>query len=497
MIEADLRKSVVTLHNHGMKIREIERRLGISRNTVRAIIGSGGEIPTSLRSDSIAVDQALLVKLHADCNGWLERVWEKLTEEHGVKIGYSTLTRKMRALGLDEKPRAAHVADVAGAEMQHDTSPYRLQVGVVWVNVIASLIYLRYCKQYYLKFYRSFDRFRMKTFFHEALHFWGYAAPVCIIDNTHLAVLRGTGKNAVIGDEMAQFSKRYGFRFVAHEIKHSDRKAGNERAFWTVEANFFPGRTFSSEADLNAQAFDWATCRQANRPRGKSRLIPAQAFEYEKAFLQKICVELPPPYRVHERAVDQYGFVAFAANYYWLPSGIRGDVKVLEYSCEIKIFAERREIARFPLPPAGVRNKIFPEDRPSIPRSPRNREGARTEEEKIMRDESPEVAAYIDFLLTDKGLGRHRKIRELFRVYRRLSRNLFCQVIARAHRFKVTDTSTLDEIARLLVRDDLPIMPDVAIDETYSSRDSFHEGRFTDRPDFSTYDQLLEESESE
>lgn len=337
----------------------------------------------------------------------------------------------------------------------------------------------------------------MKSFFHEALSFWGYAAPKCIIDNTHLAVLRGTGKNAVICDEMAQFSKRFGFHFVAHEIKHSDRKAGNERGFWTVEANFFPGRTFSSDDDLNVQALDWATRRLANRPRGKSRLIPAQAFEYEKAFLQKICTELPPPYRVHERAVDQYGFVAFAANYYWLPSGVRGDVKVLEYSCEIKIFADRREIASFPLPPAGVRNKIFPEDRPSIPYSPRRREGSRTEEEKIMRDESTEIAAYIDFLLVGSGLGRHRVIRELFRVYRRMSRGLFCQVIARAHRFKVTDIATIGEIARLLVRDDLPIMPDVEIDETYAGRESFQEGRFTDRPDFSKYDQLLDKNENE
>ena len=39
-------------------------------------------------------------------------------------------------------------------------------------------------------------------FFDEALKFREHAAPVCIIDNTNLARLRGTGKDAVIVPEM-------------------------------------------------------------------------------------------------------------------------------------------------------------------------------------------------------------------------------------------------------------------------------------------------------
>jgi hypothetical protein len=67
---------------------------------------------------------------------------------------------------------------------------------------------------------------------------------------------------------------------------HSNRKAGNERGFFTLVTNFFSGRKFEDMDDLNAQAFEWATVRSANRPTGKTRLIPATAFEYEKAYLQ-------------------------------------------------------------------------------------------------------------------------------------------------------------------------------------------------------------------
>ena len=144
-------------------------------------------------------------------------------------------------------------------------------------RLIASLLYLRYSKRRYLKFYRVFNRFKMKGFFHEALTFWGYAAHDCIIDNTNLARLRGTGSDAVIVPEMEAFAKQYGFRFRCHEKGHANRKAGEERSFWTVETSFLPGRTFQNLEDLNAQARDWATVRLEGRPQGKARLIPSNS----------------------------------------------------------------------------------------------------------------------------------------------------------------------------------------------------------------------------
>jgi len=61
-----------------------------------------------------------------------------------------------------------------------------------------------------------------------------------------------------------------------------NRKAGEERSFWTVETNFLPGRSFQSLEDLNQQALQWATVRMEHRPASKTKLIPAQAFEHER-----------------------------------------------------------------------------------------------------------------------------------------------------------------------------------------------------------------------
>jgi DNA-binding CsgD family transcriptional regulator len=213
MIDPDKRNAVFQLHEAGMPLREISRRLHLSRNTVRNIIRHRGKMPRCERKDRIHIDPDLLRRLHRECGGWIQRMHEKLVEEENLQVGYSTLTRMVRELELGRSRgcRCDRVPDEPGAEMQHDTSDYRLKLADQWTKVIASLIYLRYSKRRYLKFHLAFNRFLMKCFFHEALTFWGHAAPRCIIDNTSLARLRGAGKRAVIVPEMVAFARQYGF----------------------------------------------------------------------------------------------------------------------------------------------------------------------------------------------------------------------------------------------------------------------------------------------
>src|SRR5256886_10569 len=247
MIAADKRQAVYLLHQDGMSLREIAHRLHLSHNTVRAILKQKGEMPLGPRQDRIRIEEDLLRRLYADCKGWMERMHEKLVEEEGLDVSYSTLRRRVHELGLGqgrEQQRCERVPDVAGAEMQHDTSPYQVSLGTTPALVIASMIYLRYCKRRFLRFYRRFNRFQMKCFLHEALSFWGYAAKICIIDNTNLARLRGSGGNGVMGPEVTVFAREHGFQFGRHEKGDGNRKAGAERSFWTVAAKFLPGVGF-------------------------------------------------------------------------------------------------------------------------------------------------------------------------------------------------------------------------------------------------------------
>src|SRR5215470_680153 len=126
MIDADKRKAVFLLHQEGVGRNQIARQLRISPNTVQVIIEQQGEMPQRTRSDKIQVDPDLLKRLYADCDGYAQRVHEKLIEEEHIQIGYSTLTRLLDELDLSRRrePRCDRVPDQVGAEMQHDTSVY-------------------------------------------------------------------------------------------------------------------------------------------------------------------------------------------------------------------------------------------------------------------------------------------------------------------------------------------------------------------------------------
>lgn len=496
MIGPEQRKALYTLHNEGMGIRELARRLRVSRNTVRHIIALKGEVPLVVREDRIDIDPELLRQMYAECEGWKQRVMEKLADEKQIEVTYSTLTRMMRrhGIGRPAKERCDQVAEEPGAEMQQDTSPYVVKLGGVTRHVVASTLYLRYSKRKYAKFYRTFNRFAMKCFFHEALTFWGYSAPLCIIDNTNLARLSGSGETAVIVPEMVAFAAQYGFRFLCHRKGHCNRKAGEERGFYTVMTNFFPGRTFESLEDLNRQAHQWATVRSYHRPTTKAKIIPAKAFEHEQAYLIPLPSHLPAPYRLHERRTDQYGYASVDGNFYWVSGTSREDVRVLQYSDRLQIYRGRALLIEYPSPVDGVKNqRISPEGFPKPRHSPQNRRKPTQEEEARLRAMADGVGAYLDFALAPKGIQRHHFVRELFALTQRMTASLFIKAVERALRYRITSIETIRRIALLSVHHDIEWIPSAEVDAHFQQRHAYLEGSLTDQPDFSPYDDLLED----
>ena len=167
MIGPDVRNAIYQLHQAGMSQREISRRLHVSRNAVRKIVKQQGKFARPERSDKKHIDAQLLERLYRECDGWMQRIHEKLLEEEGIQIGYSTLTRRL----------------------------------------------------------------------------------------------------------------------------------------------------------------------------------------HERLYLNSLPKHLPAPYQTHQRVTDQYGYVAFQANHYWVPGTRRDDVKVLQYADHVKIFQSYECLAEYPLPP--------------------------------------------------------------------------------------------------------------------------------------------------
>lgn len=472
-----------------MSTREMARALKVSRNTIRGILKKKDKVQPK-RKDKIIVDPDILLSVHRRCDGWLQRVHEVLKEEHKIDIGYSTLTRLLRqkGLGVKKNERCEHRETQPGAETQHDTSPYRIKIAGIQTNITASLLYYRFSKQRYLKFYPQFRRFEMKCFIYEAKMFFKFTAPICVIDNTNLAVLRGTGKNAVFVPEMIALARDFGFEWLAHEKGHCNRKAGEERSFWTVETNFFPGREFSSWEDLNAQALKWSTEIMANKVQTDEKIIPNIWFETEKKILKPIPSFVREPYLSHDRSIDQYGYVALNANFYWVPGKDRGEVKLIEYRDRVEIYRGREKCVEYQLPPIGTKNKRIPDNIKN--ESPRKNERSRMAlDEAKIRSESPEVSPFLDkaLLLYPGAYARANFLKALASLQRKLSKTMFIEAIHRAETYRVTDVKVIERISIQLLRNsllDLPL-PEVALE--FVDSEIYQEGRQSPVPDFSLY----------
>lgn len=457
-----------------------------------------------MRPERIEVNPELLEQVFVRCEGWVQRTFEVLTEEYGVAIGYSTLCRRLKEMGLGDTPEKntrfteGELYVRPGEEMQNDTSPYLIKLGGRPTRVVACGLYLRYSKMRYVKFYLSFQRFDMKGFFYEALSHWGFSASHCIIDNTNLAILRGTGENAVMVPEMIEFARQFGFIWKAHRIGHSNRKAGKERNFWTLETNFFPGREFKSLEDLNRQAFEWSTVRYADRPHSETKQIPRELFEKEKAYLLRLPDYVEPPYRVHKRQTDPYGYVSLHGNYYWIPGIKREILKVIEYASDLKIYRGHNlliEVGKVPADRHG--EKVKPEGFPDPERGPSIKHPSAKEEESRLRRLSNTVSRYLDWIGTPAGQVRYRFqfTKSLYLFSKQITLSLLDQVLERALEYGINDLATLERMATQIMTasgkpSDSPWERET-LKLDYQNRPAYREGCFADEPQIELYGKLL------
>jgi transposase len=496
MMDVESEKLIKQLHVMGKSIREISKTLNIARNSVRRVIRP--IVVDKSRKDKTKIDIEVLKSVYKKCCGWGQRMNEVLRDEHDIQISYSTLMRLVHEHNLSgkkEKKRSGHEPTIAGVEMQHDTSPHKVKIGGVVTNVTSSVLYYRYSKQRYLKLYPHFKRFDMKCFFYEALKHYKYAAPICVIDNTNLAVLRGTGTEAIFITEMVNFARDFGFKWFAHEKGHANRKAGEERSFWTVETNFFPGREFATWEDLNEQALKWSTVILPDRPQTKDKIIPKIWFEQEKELLTPVTDFVREPNLLHDRTVDQYGGVAFDANQYWVPESASGIVQVIEYRDRILIFKGREFLIEYKLPAFETKAERYGFENKKIDKKIKEaRLKKTTQDEEFLRKEAPELNEYLDFVLKKYPVwnARNQFLRELLSLFRKVSRSIFLEIIVRANKYKITDVKVVERMCIQFLRNSLLEIPLPEVVSEFEDSAIYQEGRRSATPDLNYYQSMLE-----
>jgi transposase len=449
MLSQAQRAAILELSAQGVSKHEIARVLKLSRPTVRKVLRSNStNVPEIPRAEKAEPYRQQILDLLLTCKGNLVRVHEDLVAD-GATLSYQALTGFCRRQGIGQTPitPAGQYHFEPGVEMQHDTSPHAVEVGGSKYTAQTASGVLCYSHMLFFQINPTFQRFDCKVFLTDALRYMGGSVERVMIDNTHVVVLRGTGKEMIPVPEMEVFGERLGFRFVAHERGDANRSARVERPFSFIENNFLAGRTFATWEDLNQQARQW--CDRVNSTYKKHiRAIPRELFAIERLHLKPLPAWIPEVYRLHQRTVDVEGYVSVNSIRYSVPVpwiGRRVEVRETKDKVEIEldarhIVAHARAVTPQPQritlaahrPPrgAGVKREMHPE-------------------EQAILHAAPELAGYVAAL---KQKGRKvvaLALRQLLRLLKEYPREPFLAAVREAAQYGLYD---LDRLERMILR---------------------------------------------
>ncbi len=450
MLDQATRAAILRLREEGHGTRRIAHALGISRGAARKVIGERSvEVPRLERIEKAEPFREQIEDLYRQCKGNLVRVHEELCLA-GAMLSYQALTAYCRRHGIGHEPKkpVGRYHFDPGEEMQHDTSPHLAMVGGVERRVQTASLVFAYSRMRFIQLYPAFNRFTCKLFLDAAIRYFDGACRRCMIDNTHVVVLRGTGREMVPVPEMAAFADRYGFTFVAHEKGDANRSAHVERGFDHVENNFLAGREFEDFAHANREAVAW--CDRVNSARRRELHASArELFVRERASLVPLPIWVPDIYVLHHRIVDTEGYIHVDGNIYSVPYQLIGcQVEVREGKDKVTVFQGPRIVAEHDRALGFEKRRVTrPEHRP--PRGTQAAARLPSPDERELAQAEPPLPEYAAALKNRSSNRWPVALRRLAQMRRDYPRKPFLDAVASAAHYGLFD---LDRLERMVLR---------------------------------------------
>jgi len=460
MLDESQRAAVLELHKHSHSIRGIAAALGVSRDVVKAIVEHGSaEVPRIVRPELCEPWRDEILAQYAACKGNLVRVHEELLRQ-GAKLSYQALTGFCRRHEIGHSPRqpSGHYDFPPGKEMQHDTSPHKAKIGGVLKSVqIASLV-LFYSRMIFIQLYARFRRFECKLFLTAALRYFGCTAERCMIDNTHVVVLSGSGATMVPVPEMVAFSERLGFVFVAHEKGDANRSARVEGPFDYVQNNFLVGREFDDWDHGNREAVIW--CDRVNATYSpKLHASRRELFAVERPALKPLPIWVPEVYMLHHRIVDMEGYIHVQTNRYSVPYKLIGrPVEVREQADCIEVYDGPRLVASHTRveEPRTARVTDLAHRPPHGEGRPKN--GPSPVEQELLLVQ-PGLASYVALLKKNVGGRSTHAVRRLLKMVRDYPEGPVLSAVRRAEQYGLFDLERLERLVLKQIATDYFVLP--------------------------------------
>jgi transposase len=360
---ADTENLVTTLHQRGWSYRRISREIGVSRNTVRAIVErvarARAEGHTALPRRVIRKSQlddhdtfiTELVERHPDISA--VRLLEEL-RGNGFVGSYTIVREHLRAIRPMPKAKPVERFETApGAQGQQDWSPYTIdftEEGRRQVQCFSFI--LGYSRRHFIHFGEGLDFFALiREHVRAAEHLGGMPAEV-LYDGQATIRLRWEAGVPIYQPSFLAFATHYGFRPRVLPPRRPELKGKVERPFQYVEGNCLNARDFRNLAHLNEHAAWWMAHVSDVHPHKTTKQRPIDRFEAERDRLSPLPTRPYDTAEVGYRVVSDECFVSWEGTRYAVPPAYVLDLVVVRatedevfvYSAEISLIARHRRL---------------------------------------------------------------------------------------------------------------------------------------------------------
>ena len=190
--------------------------------------------------------------------------------------------RQIRPRSVEEPVRRSETSP--GHQGQVDFAQFRLP----WGQRHALIVVLGYSRLMWLQYYERQTMAVLMRGLESAFHFFQGVPSELLFDQMKAVVIedgREQGGRLVENPEFLRFGAHWGFRIRACRPYRAQTKGKVERPLSYLRKNFFYGRDFGSDDDLNARAVRWLETEANVRVHGTLKERPVDRFEVERPHL--------------------------------------------------------------------------------------------------------------------------------------------------------------------------------------------------------------------
>ncbi len=346
----------------GLSQREIARRLGISRNTVRKYC-QGEFLPfeksTRQRKPSVMtpeVEEFIRQCFEADEEApskqrhTAKRIYDRLVEEKGFTGGESTVRQYVRKLKNKSAEAFVPLEFDPGEAMQVDWGEATVLMGGKKTTVHVFCARLCFSAMPFVIAF-PFERLEALLEGHiEAFKFFNGVPQRAIYDNVRTIVKEGWGKHVASEQkDFVQLKAHYAFKSTFCNPGQANEKGLVENLVgWSRNNIFVPVPRVNSLQELNDLLRKRCLNYQSHTIRGRSRSV-GQEFEIEKSRLTALPKRHMEPIRQVIAKVNHFATVRFERNRYSVPVNYVGsDVTVKASVFEVSVWHRGQQIASHP-----------------------------------------------------------------------------------------------------------------------------------------------------